>query len=172
MTAIYDLSANDIIDAVSEYIEPIAGRCQRSQANGVPMPKGEFCILTVLGLDKLSVTKEVNQDTGDPATSRIGYTDVKQVRIQLDIYGDDSEDRANAIYTTFPSSYAYDKIKSINEKVAPLSADRPFNAAMIDAEQQWQDRWTMTLHVQAHITVSFPMGYYDKVELTIDKAGF
>ncbi len=163
-----DITVDQIIDVLASYAEPIAGACQQAQANGVPMPKGEFCILTPLRFTRISTTRDLNQDTGSPATSAAGYTEVRQADIQIDIYGAAAGDRAIALETTFASSYAYDKIKAIDQRVAPLYSTAAIQAPMIDAEQQWQERYTITVSLQVHITVSFPMDYFDKAQITIE----
>ena len=40
-----DFTVDNIIDVLAGYIEPIAGKCLQAQANRVPMPKDQFCIL-------------------------------------------------------------------------------------------------------------------------------
>lgn len=161
-----DYTIDEIIDDLADYIEPIAGTCQQAQANRVPMPKGMFCILTPLKPKRLSTTREVKQDTGDPLTSSMGYTEVRQFDIQVDIYGEGAADRATALETVFSSDYTYQKIKSIDSRLAPLYSSDAFNSAMINAESQYQERWTITLSLQAHITVSFPQDYFDKAEIS------
>lgn len=163
-----DLTLNEIIDVLADYTEPIAGTCQQAQANGVPMPKGPFCILTPLRFTRLSTTRNLHQDTGSPATSTMGYTEVRQADIQVDIYGQGAGDRAIALETTFSSSYAYNRIKAINAKVAPLYSTAAIQAPMVDAEQQWQERWTLTVSLQVHIVVSFPQDYFDSAEFTLE----
>ncbi|HGK4675248.1 TPA: hypothetical protein ACJ2WV_004549 [Kluyvera georgiana] len=161
-----DFTVDDVIDVLSGYIEPIAGTCEQAQANRVPMSKGKFCILTPLRFPRLSTTRDISQDTGDPSTSAMGYTEVRQADIQVDIYGQGAGDRAIALETTFASSYAYDKIKAIEPRLAPLYSSPAIQAPMIDAESQWQERYTLTLSLQAHITVSFPQDYFDKAEIS------
>ncbi|EPV5843370.1 phage neck terminator protein [Escherichia coli] len=161
-----DFTVDDVIDALIGYIEPIAGTCEQAQANRVPMSKGMFCILTPLRFTRLSTTRDVSQDTGAPSTSAMGYTEVRQADIQVDIYGQGAGDRAIALETTFASSYAYEKIKAIEPRLAPLYSSPAIQAPMIDAESQWQERYTITLSLQAHITVSFPQDYFDKAEIT------
>lgn len=164
-----DFTVDDVIDALIGYIEPIAGTCEQAQANRVPMSKGQFCILTPLRFTRLSTTRDVSQDTGDPSTSEMGYTEVRQADIQVDIYGQGAGDRAIALETTFASSYGYDRIKSIEPRLAPLYSSPAIQAPMIDAESQWQERYTLTLSLQAHITVSFPQDYFDKAEFTTEQ---
>ncbi|HDR2874327.1 TPA: hypothetical protein QCK10_001447 [Enterobacter roggenkampii] len=99
----------------------------------------------------------------------MGYTEVRQADIQVDIYGQGAGDRAIALETTFASSYGYDTIKSIDARLAPLYSSPAIQAPMIDAESQWQERYTLTLSLQAHITVSFPQDYFDKAEITTEQ---
>jgi hypothetical protein len=164
-----DFTIDNIIDVLAGYVEPIAGLCQQAQANRVPMPKGQFCILTPLRFTRLSTTRDIKQDTGSPATSAMGYTEVRQADIQVDIYGQGAGDRAIALETVFTSGHAYDKIKAIDLRLAPLNSTAAIQAPMIDAESQWQERYTLTLSLQAHITVSLPQDYFDDAEITTEQ---
>lgn len=163
-----DLRVDDVIDVLAGFVDPICGQCQQAQANRVPMPKGQFCILTPLRFEKLSTTRSVNQDTGDPSTSTMGWTEVRRADIQVDVYGANAGDRAVTLETVFASGYAYDKIKAIDERVAPLYSTAAKQAPMIDAEQQWQERYTMDVSLQVHMTASFPQDYFDKAEITAE----
>ncbi|HCB2886492.1 TPA: hypothetical protein SCR51_004869 [Citrobacter freundii] len=96
----------------------------------------------------------------------MGYTEVRQADIQIDIYGDNAGDRAIALETVFASSFGYEKIKELDERLAPLYSSAAIQAPMINAESQWQERYLLTLSLQAHITVSFPQDYFDKAEIT------
>lgn len=164
-----DFTIDNVIDVLAGYIEPIAGICQQAQANRVPMPKGQFCILTPLRFTRLSTTRDIKQDTGTPSTSAMGYTEVRQADIQVDIYGDNAGDRAVALETLFASSYGYEKIKAIDDRLAPLYSTAAIQAPMINAESQWQERYTLTLSLQAHITVSLPQDYFDKAEISTEQ---
>jgi len=164
-----DFTVDDVIDALIGYVGPIAGACEQAQANRVPMSKGQFCILTPLRFTRLSTTRDIKQDTGLPSTSAMGYTEVRQADIQVDIYGQGAGDRAIALETTFTSGYAYDAIKALDGRLAPLYSTAAIQAPMIDAESQWQERYTITLSLQAHITISFPQDYFDKAEISIQQ---
>lgn len=161
-----DFTIDNIIDVLADFVEPICGKAQQAQANRVPMPKDPFCILTPLRFTRLSTTRDIKQDTGDPSTSAMGYTEVRQADIQVDIYGDGAGGRAIALETVFTSGYAYEKIKALDERLAPLYSSAAIQAPMINAESQWQERYTLTLSLQAHITVSFQQDYFDKAEIT------
>lgn len=161
-----DFTIDNIIDVLADFVEPICGKAQQAQANRVPMPKDPFCILTPLRFTRLSTTRDIKQDTGDPSTSAMGYTEVRQADIQVDIYGDGAGGRAIALETVFTSGYAYEKIKALDERLAPLYSSAAIQAPMINAESQWQERYMLTLSLQAHITVSFQQDYFDKAEIS------
>lgn len=163
-----DFTVDNIIDVLADYLEPLAGLCIQAQANRVPMPKGQFCVLTPLRFPRLSTTREVKGDTGDAATSTTGYTEVRQADIQVDFYGENAGDRAIAVETTFASDYAWSKIKSLDARLAPLYSSPAIQAPMINAEDQWEERYLLTLSLQVHITVSLPQDYFDKAEISTD----
>ncbi|HDI3034394.1 hypothetical protein G9G39_06850 [Cronobacter sp. EKM101R] len=98
----------------------------------------------------------------------MGYTEVRQVDIQVDIYGDNAGDRAVAVETTFASDYAWNKIKSLDARLAPLYSSPAIQAPMINAEEQWEERYVLTLSLQAHITISLPQDYFDKAEISTE----
>lgn len=165
-----DFTIDNIIDVLAGFIEPICGKVQQAQVDRIPMPKGKFCIMTPLRFTRLSTTRDIKQDTGDPATSSMGYTEVRQADIQIDIYGDNAGDRAIALETVFTSGYAYDKIKALDERMAPLYSSPAIQAPMVNAERQWQERYIVTLSLQAHITVSISQDYFDQVNFHIEQA--
>lgn len=163
-----DFTIDNIIDVLADFVEPICGEVQQAQVDRIPMPKGQFCIMTPLRFPRLSTTRDIKQDTGDPQTSAMGYTEVRQADIQVDIYGAGAGDRAIALETAFSSSYGYDTIKAIDSRLAPLYSSDAIQAPMVNAESQWQERWVLTLSLQAHITVSMQQDYFDKAEISTE----
>lgn len=165
-----DFTIDNIIDVLADFVEPICGKVQQAQVDRIPMPKGKFCIMTPLRFIRLSTTRDIKQDTGSQTTSAMGYTEVRQADIQVDIYGEGAGDRAIALETVFSSSFGYDKIKSIDSRLAPLYSSPAIQAPMINAESQWEQRYILTLSLQAHITVTFSQDYFDQVNFHIEQA--
>ncbi|KKF37913.1 hypothetical protein SY86_18780 [Erwinia tracheiphila] len=100
----------------------------------------------------------------------MGFTEVRQAEIQVDIYGDGAGDRAIALETLFRTGYAYDAIKAIDARVAPLYSTEAIQAPMINAENQWQERYMLTLYLQVHITIDVQQDFFDKAQITINQA--
>ena len=168
--AMNDMTVDEVIDVLANFAEPFIGTCEQAQVNRVPMDKGAFCILTPLRFKRLSTSREINKDTGSQSTSAIGFTEVRQADIQVDIYGDNAGDRAISLETLFRTGYAYDAIKALDVRVAPLYSTEAVQAPMINAENQWQERYTITVSLQVHITIDVPQDYFDAVNFTIEQA--
>ncbi|MDV2874481.1 LIC_12616 family protein [Phytobacter diazotrophicus] len=170
MTATVDYTVDNIIDTLADFIEPLCGTCQQAQANRAPMLKGQFCIITPLRFIRMSTTENIKQDTGIPSTSAMSYTEVRRADLQIDIYGDGAGDRANILETIFRSGYAWEAIKALDARLSPLYSSDAIQAPMINAEDQWQERYTLTLSLQADITVTLPQDYFETVEFTTEQA--
>lgn len=168
--AMNDMTIDNVIDVLADFAEQFIGKCEQAQANRVPMDKGQFCILTPLRFKRHSTSREIKKDTGSPTTSAIGFTEVRQAEIQVDIYGSNAGDRAIALETLFRTGYAYDAIKAIDSRVAPLYSTEAIQAPMINAENQWQERYMLTVSLQVHITIDVKQDYFDAVNFSIEQA--
>lgn len=164
-----DLTIDQSIDALADFIEPICGSCYQSQVNRVPSHTGQFCMITPLNSKRIGTTKQVNKDTGDNSTANIGFYEVRECQFQIDIYGDGAGDRAYALETVFRSGYAVDKIEESNSLVAPLYSSDAIQSPFISAENQWENRYTITLTAQLQVTITLQQDYFDQADLSIEK---
>ncbi|WP_063653392.1 phage neck terminator protein [Candidatus Arsenophonus triatominarum] len=102
-----DYTVNQVIDTLADFIEPIAGTVWQAQDNRNPMPSDIFCVLTPLRFIRLSAARGIAHDSGNPQTSTMNWTEVRQADIQLDIYGENAGDRSIRVETLFASDYGY-----------------------------------------------------------------
>lgn len=187
--AIYDITVDNVIDFAADFIEQLSlGACQQAQVDRVPMPNGQFCILTPMRFIRLSTTSQKNvvQQSANPLfgfsdgytpmnvapfsngnKNAIAYGEIRQADIQVDIYGDEAGSRAMALETVFRSQYAYDTLKAIDTRIAPLYSSDVIQAPMINAEDQWQERYIITLSFQVHVTITLQQDYFDQAEISI-----
>lgn len=165
-----DYTVDNVIDTLADFIEGLnLGTCQQAQADRVPMPLGQFNIITPLRFKRLGTTRDIKGDTGDNTTATMGYTEVRQAEIQVDLYGENAGDRAIELETVFASSYGYETIKALDDRLAPLYSSEAIQAPMINAESQWQERYIITLSLQAHITVTLRQDYFDHADITLEQ---
>lgn len=115
------------------------------QNNRVPEPDGDFVIMSSLGGRRLSL----NGDTYGDAT--VAILQPWEMRVQLDFHSADttsSADAATKISALFRSWYAVDAFKDGGLGVTPLYADDARQRPFVNAEQEYETRWTLDVAVQ------------------------
>lgn len=182
------LTEDQIIDSIADFLEPVIGNCFKSQINRVPTESGQFAMLTPLRFTRISTTKSkkaimnpeqyiggadgfntFNNGVFFADYNGEGLTEVRQMDLQVDIYGDDAAGRAVALETVWASAYAYDSLKDINDAIAPLYSSEAIQAPFIDESKQWLERYIVTLSLQVHITITVGQKYFNTVELTTER---
>lgn len=89
-----------------------------------------------------------------------------QLTIQIDIHGPNSGDNAKIIEGLFRSDYAFDIIESGNFAIAPLYSSDARQVPFINAEQQYEYRWSLDLELQIDPIISTPEQFADKLTTT------
>lgn len=88
--------------------------------------------------------------------------------VQVDVHGGaEAGDNAQIISTAFRDDYAMEFFSGMNANIAPLYADDPRQMPFIDAEQQYEDRWIVEVHMQVNQTVIVPQDFATAVEVDI-----
>lgn len=119
------------------------------------------------------VTYTVTPSQGVPAGSKI-YVGRHAMQVptdlvcQCDVHGPNSSSNAAAIAITWRDDAACQLIAAASGplEMAPLYADDPRLVPFQNAEDQWEDRWVVDLHLQANIVVSLGQQFADVV--TVD----
>lgn len=82
-----------------------------------------------------------------------------KVTIQLDVHGPNSADNAQIISTTWRDEYAVDQFATSGVDVTPLYASEPQQVPFMNAEQQFENRWTFDVVMQANQVVTVPQQF-------------
>lgn len=94
-----------------------------------------------------------------------------QWTVQVDVYGPASADNAQVIETLFRSEYATDAFGSYGYDVQPLYCDDAHQVPLIDAEQQFEERWTLDLNLQFNALVGTSQQFATEAQVeTIEAA--
>jgi hypothetical protein len=139
---------------------------------------------TVFGVCVAANTVVDSQLTGDPGgvgtysvtpsqnlastTLSAGQTNVKQATefvMQCDVHGAASGDNAQTLATLFRDRYAVDQFAGTG--ISPLYADDPRQTPFVTAANQYEDRWTVDLHMQIDPVVSVSQEYADAATVTL-----
>jgi len=83
--------------------------------------------------------------------------------VQLDVHGPASADNVRVIDTLFRSEYGVDAFATSGLEIRPLYADDARQVPFINAEQQYEDRWTIDVHMQANPVVRTPQLFADEI---------
>lgn len=116
-------------------------------------------------------TYTVNQPQTAPtevmACGTQGMLQATKVTMQLDLYGPASSDNAQIVTTAFRDSYAVDQFSSSGYDVSPLYADDAQQMPLIDAESQYEDRWTIKCQLQCNPIVILPQQYASQLDVAV-----
>jgi hypothetical protein len=84
---------------------------------------------------------------------------------QLDVHGPNSGDNAQVISNVIRSSFAVDQMAGTG--VTPLFSDDPIQSPFHTAAVQYEERWTVDVHLQITPSISTPQEFYDAVALSL-----
>lgn len=141
-----------------------AGEVIKSQDNRVPMPTGSFCTMTPLFLTGLSTYRPTYTDPGsNPGTQAIERG--TQWRVQLDFYGDDAADSAAIVAQLVRTPYACEQLAASG--MQPLYASEPKQNPLINAEQQYNNRWTVDFFAQFNPVVQVPQDFAAALQIDL-----
>lgn len=155
---------DDAIDALAEAIQPFCLECEiiRTQENRVPMPLGQFVAINeVLTVDLATPVKKNNTD-GISAE----ITQSKRSELQIDFYGPFAGDQARAFSTVFRTGHM---VSMLPDWIKPLYAADAVNAPLISGEQQYEQRWILTVSLQFNAVITVPVQTANTIGINIFK---
>lgn len=144
-----DIDERDLYIALRSFILSVLPDVEVVQGlnNGVPMPAQGFISMTTLSRRALSTNHhDYNQDE---------YSISRQLEyvVQLDCYGQQSSSWVGLIGTLLADDYA---CAAFPANIQPLYCDDAKQLALVNAEQQYEQRWALVLYLQFNQTVSRP----------------
>ena len=90
-----------------------------------------------------------------------------EITVQVDVHGPASGDNARMIDTLFFSEYAVDAFESTGYDVHPLFTTEPRQVPFLNAEQQYEYRYSFEAHLNANPVVMTPQQFADQVKVII-----
>lgn len=124
------------------------------QIDGTPGGAGDYTI-------------SLSQTIG-PITLSAGQTEIEQsteVVMQVDVHGPAAGDNVQTISTAFRDACGVSLFAGT--RITPLYAEDPRQLAFQPASVQFEDRWSIDLHMQADPTISVPQQFADQANVTV-----
>ena len=86
--------------------------------------------------------------------------------VRLDVHGPNSCDNALRISTLMRSYFGVLAFQELGLSVGPLYTSDPQQTPYFNAEQQYEERWTVEVHLQINPTVSVTQQFADQAHAT------
>lgn len=155
------IAVDAVIDSLVGFIQPFVGAAQivRAQVNRVSMPHDPFVLLTEI----MQVDLETPTVSG-VANAQVNILGPKRIDIQVDFYGPAAGDQCAAVKTVFRTAYTCAQFPA---GIAPLYCSDGHQGPLINSEQQYESRWTLTASLQYNPLVYLPQQSADVLALNI-----
>jgi hypothetical protein len=139
------------VDKLVEFLTPFVPGSEivRGQVDRVPMPRGDCVVITeqtIMGLSRPRVKHDADNQL-DTITAANMYD------FQIDFYSDFSGGQADAVRTVIMSGAAWDKFPT---NIKPLTCSDGMQSPLAEGEQQYGQRWTITISMQYNPVVTIP----------------
>ena len=119
------------------------------------------------GVGTYSVTPSQFVPSQPIAAGTQSYQMSTKVTIQLDVHGPNSADNTQIISTLFHDDYADQYFQSTGVDVEPLYASDPKQMPFINAEQQYEERWTIDLLIETNPLIVLPQQFAGAFSVTL-----
>lgn len=152
---------DEVVDALAVIIQLFVGneKIVRGQVNRVPLPEGNPTVMTDMGIYDL----EVPYANYLNATDQAEINGPKRIDIQLDFYGDRANDFCSIVKSSLRSAWGYDQFP---KNIKPLYTSDALQGPLITGEQQFENRWTITVSLQYNPVVTLPQQFADQLSVT------
>lgn len=143
-------------------VVPVGTEVVQGLGNGVPPPVGPYVAMTMV-LRNPHRTPQESWDRINPDPQAIAIEQGTLIRVQLDCYGPDSGDWSEMLATVLRTEYAC----RLLDPVSPLYADNPVQAALVNGEEQYEQRWIVGANLQYNPVIMTPMQFANVAEVTL-----
>lgn len=111
--------------------------------NRVAMPVGPFVNMTAISMKRLRTNVDTIPDGSFP--TEVSAEQGTQIDVQIDCYGPAAGDWATILTTLLRDNVA---CVALAPNCQPLYADDPIRSPLVNAEEQYEDRWIVTARIQ------------------------
>lgn len=137
----------------------------QAQDNRVAEPRGANFIVMTPTLRQRMSTNKAEWPAGEPDADAIDRGHSTAITVQLDIHGPAGSDYAQIIATLFRDGYGCDMMDGTG--IAPLYATDGMQMPFLNAERQYENRWTMKVTLGGSPIVSTPQEFAATLAATL-----
>ncbi|MDU7377831.1 MAG: hypothetical protein E7L09_05590 [Enterobacteriaceae bacterium] len=153
---------------------PSLTECRQAQMNRTAMPKGDFAVMTPIHSQGLSTTRVRYQFDGTAGSET--HSRVTEWRCQIDFYGNNAQENATTISTITRTDYSCEWFRRYSNDngyplLVPVFCSDPKQTAMINGEDQWENRWTCEFFANIPAAVTVPQQFMTNASVLADSVG-
>lgn len=153
------ITVDEVVDAVADYLSLFTSSIIiRGNVNRTSMPDGSFIALTELSTKAL--VKPI--ETYDEYFENIN--EHNQIDIRADFYGWELANTIRAVHNSFRTLWSTQQFPS---NIVPLFCSEPIKLSYENAEDQYEQRWFMTISLQFNPSITVPQLSFSKVGETV-----
>ena len=138
----------------------------QGQVNRVPTPTGSYVVMTPIMRLRLATSVDTfgYGQTAPTTSTSVAST---QFGMQLDVHGPGASDNCQIISTLFRDLNACDFFAASGLDITPLYTGDPRQMPFINGERQYEDRWTIDVHMQINPVLTVPQQYADQADVDL-----
>lgn len=141
--SVTDSSALTVLRAFLTTILPAGVAVIGGQGNRVVTPPGDYVVMTPILRERLMTNLTDYYDPFPAVGGARMDTQSTRYTVQLDVHGPAAADNSQIITTMFRSDLASEAFTASGFAIAPLYADTARQMAFINAENQYENRWSI-----------------------------
>lgn len=170
-----DITAQGSITGAVMHVASVAGG---SLVAGLPIQGASVQPNTVLGIQQSGTPGGAGDYAVSPSQTlpasqlfTMGTASELQkteIIMQMDVHGPASSDNVQVISTMFRDPYAVDFFEAQGYDVIPLFSETPRQLPFVNAEDQYETRWSCDLHLEANqVVYNIPQQFAASLELDL-----
>jgi len=163
---------NDVYTAMAAFLSGALGLAStqiiQGLGNRAAMPLPGFIAMTAIDQKRLMTTVDSYAFIASPTT--MSYEQDVELTMQIDFYGPLSGDWSAQISTLFRDEYGVD---ALGPNCAPLYADHARMIPLTNAENQYEQRWSLDCAIQYNPVVTAPQQFANTLTaelISVDQA--
>lgn len=166
MSVSITITENELVDDLGAFADTLVD-CEvvRGEVNRVPSPKGDYVVITPMGIVGLSLPTTVYADP-TPETGTRTLTRPTQWAAQVDCYGERAQDRALVLSIALRSQYGCEFLAELG-RAQPLYTGEPKQLPFITGESQYMERWSFDAVLQFNPSITVPQQFADELHVDL-----
>lgn len=166
MSVPISITEDDLVEDLGAFADTLVD-CEvvRGEVNRVPSPKGDFIVVTPMGIVGLSLPTTTYADP-TPDTGTRTLTRPTQWAAQVDCYGERAQDRALVLSIALRSQYGCEFLAELG-RAQPLYTGEPRQMPFVTGEHQYMERWSFDAVLQFNPSITLPQQFAEHLHVDL-----